>query len=86
MDEKYQVAITELRKSFDRLWQAVQDGQFDSRSILGDELLNMKDVFNELDRRQPEDSADAKQCDNFKCVFEGECRNWNICKGFIQHG
>jgi len=35
---------------------------------------------------QQKDIADAKQCDNFKCVFEGECRNWNICEGFIQHG
>ena len=43
------VGIDTLRKSFNILWQAVQDGKINSRGIVGDELLNMKDAFDELD-------------------------------------
>ena len=50
MDKLEKLTIENLRKSFDILWQAVRDREYNSRSILGDELLNMKDVFDEYDR------------------------------------
>lgn len=52
-NEKLRNAIRHLRKNFDCLWQAVQDGKFNSRSILGDQLLDMKDVFDDL-KQAPE--------------------------------
>lgn len=50
VDEIYTLTVLKLRKSFEILWQAVQDRKYNSRSILGDELLNMKDALDDLDR------------------------------------
>ena len=50
MNKIYEIALKDLRKSFDRLWDAVQSGQYGSRSLLGDELLNMKDAFDSAER------------------------------------
>ena len=60
MDKIYKLTIQDLRKSFDVLWQAVQDRKYNSRSILGDELLNMKDSFDELDRHITTHTADTE--------------------------
>ena len=60
MDKIYKLTIQDLRKSFDVLWQAVQDRKYNSRSILGDELLNMKDSFDELDRHITTHAADTE--------------------------
>ena len=53
MKEILEIELKHLRASFDRLWSAVQKGQYDSRSILGDELLNMKAAFDTIDRHFP---------------------------------
>jgi len=51
MNEKiliYEDTIVVLERSVDRLWQAVENGLYGSRSIVGDEVLNMRDALDDL--------------------------------------
>lgn len=42
---QYKIALTAIKRSVDRLWDAVAKGQFDARSIVGDEALRMMDEY-----------------------------------------
>lgn len=65
VNEIYELTIQSLRKSFDTLWQAIQDGKYNSRSVLADELLNMKDAFDDFDRHLTAQSSkwEVPRCD-----------------------
>lgn len=44
---RYHNALVAIKVSVDKLFQAIQEGKYDARSIVGDEVLNMVDILEE---------------------------------------
>lgn len=52
---EYEVPLTQLSYSVARLFKAVQEGRYDERSIVGDEVLLMKAALKEVGIELPLD-------------------------------
>ena len=44
----YMSEVPCIVKSVRKLWEAIEDGRYDSRSLVGDEVLNMKEALERL--------------------------------------
>ena len=53
---KYQNTLRCIARSVRELWQAIADGRYSSRSLIGDEVLNIKEALQEAGIELPSKS------------------------------
>lgn len=51
-NQRYRIALACIKRSVDKLANAVRQGVYDSRSIVGDEVLNMLQEFEYLEQQR----------------------------------